>query len=137
MESKFDELQQTIDLRRGDNGYEAAVAVVRSDKGKEYMDGIRVLIDAMKVEENRLLEKRNLQNVSSVAEANRLNLILSLLSIIAGLIAGTYLVLNTRRGFGSIREGFERIAEGRFDVPLSANIEETPRPFGIIVGREV
>ncbi len=48
--AKFDELQETIDLRRG-AGFDAALAVVLTDKGKAVMDNIRRVIGEMSGDE--------------------------------------------------------------------------------------
>jgi CheY-like chemotaxis protein len=47
---KFDELQETIDLRRADN-LAAAIAVVQTDRGKQAMDRMRGLIAQMQATE--------------------------------------------------------------------------------------
>jgi methyl-accepting chemotaxis protein len=56
--AKLSELKETIDLRKS-KGFEAALQVVRTDKGKQAMDGIRKLITEMRGEEKRLLEQRD------------------------------------------------------------------------------
>ncbi|MBE0647101.1 MAG: methyl-accepting chemotaxis protein, partial [Bacteroidales bacterium] len=61
---KLDELAQTIDLRKS-TGFEAALAVVLTDRGKKVMDDIRTVLDDMTKEENRLFDKRTLETASS------------------------------------------------------------------------
>lgn len=56
--SKLDELNQTIELRKS-KGFEAASAVVATDKGKQAMDGIRKLVAEMENEETDLLKQRD------------------------------------------------------------------------------
>jgi methyl-accepting chemotaxis protein len=56
--SKFGELRETIDLRTK-KGFEAALQVVRSDKGKNVMDEIRKVVAEMENEEKALLEQRD------------------------------------------------------------------------------
>jgi len=56
--AKLSELKETIDLRKS-KGFEAALQVVRTDKGKQAMDDIRKLIAGMGDEEKRLLEQRD------------------------------------------------------------------------------
>jgi signal transduction histidine kinase len=62
IERKFDELQETISLRK-ERGLEAALQVVLTGKGKVYMDEIREIMSQMRDEEQRLLAQRekNLQ----------------------------------------------------------------------------
>jgi methyl-accepting chemotaxis protein len=56
--AKLAELKETIDLRK-DKGFDAAVKVVRTDKGKKTMDDIRKVIAEMGNEERMLLEQRS------------------------------------------------------------------------------
>ena len=60
--AKLSELETTIKLRRG-NGFEAALSVVKSDRGRAYMDQVRGEIAAMAAEENatRIRLKEGLQ----------------------------------------------------------------------------
>jgi len=62
VEKKFDELQETMLLRR-EKGFEAALQVVLAGKGKVLMDNIRDISGQMQDEEERLLRQRekNLQ----------------------------------------------------------------------------
>ncbi len=55
---KLNELAETIDLMRA-KGSDAAMQLVKTNRGKTEMDDIRNLIGLMKAEENNLLEKRN------------------------------------------------------------------------------
>ncbi|MGH7591358.1 MAG: CHASE3 domain-containing protein, partial [Gemmatimonadales bacterium] len=57
VKSKLDELQRTIDLRRS-RGTDAAVAAVKTERGKQIMDEIRQLTDGMVVDERALLAQR-------------------------------------------------------------------------------
>jgi signal transduction histidine kinase/DNA-binding response OmpR family regulator/CHASE3 domain sensor protein len=57
VDSKLNELDETIQLRRG-KGFEDARAVVVSDRGKAAMDGIRDNLKEMEVEERRLRAQR-------------------------------------------------------------------------------
>ncbi len=61
--SKLAELDQTIDLRKK-AGFEAALQVVLTDRGRLLMDQIRVLINEMREE-----EKRSLEHYSAAAAA--------------------------------------------------------------------
>ncbi len=55
--AKMEELRQTVALR-GEAGLEAALAVVRTDRGKQVMDRARQVVVAMADEEDRLLQQR-------------------------------------------------------------------------------
>jgi signal transduction histidine kinase/DNA-binding response OmpR family regulator len=67
IEKKLAELRETIALRKG-VGFEAALEVVLTNRGKTIMDDIRVVIGAMQEEERRLLSER-----SVAAKANARN----------------------------------------------------------------
>lgn len=54
---KTEELSETISLRR-DKGFEAAAAVVETDRGKELMDDIRSVLGQIRAEEVAQLPKR-------------------------------------------------------------------------------
>ncbi|HEY8084261.1 MAG TPA: CHASE3 domain-containing protein [Methylophilaceae bacterium] len=59
--TKLAELKETIELRKGSKGFDAALAVVRTDKGKQAMDDARGVMKEIRDEENRLLALRNSQ----------------------------------------------------------------------------
>lgn len=58
IESKLDELRETIELRRKE-GFDAALQVVLTDQGKEMMDTIRIKKDEIDNEERMLLKQRS------------------------------------------------------------------------------
>ncbi|WP_293261427.1 MULTISPECIES: CHASE3 domain-containing protein [unclassified Microcoleus] len=64
IDSKLAELQETIDLRRQKN-LAAALGQVKTDRGKQIMDGIRQQVAVMTDEENLLLQQRARESQSS------------------------------------------------------------------------
>lgn len=64
VDSKLAELKDTIDLRRS-SGFDAALKVVLSDRGREAMAQIRALIAEADRDETTLLEKRDAEAQSS------------------------------------------------------------------------
>jgi CHASE3 domain sensor protein len=54
IDSKFDELSQTISLRQS-HGINAALPIIQSDRGKILMDKIRMTLDNIQNQENNLL----------------------------------------------------------------------------------
>lgn len=58
--AKFAELKETIDLRKS-KGFDAALQVVQTDKGKQLMDDIRKVTAEMGSEEKTLLEQRDVE----------------------------------------------------------------------------
>jgi CheY-like chemotaxis protein/signal transduction histidine kinase/CHASE3 domain sensor protein len=77
-DAKLAELEQTIDVRRG-QGLEPAMAIVNSDRGKVAMDAIRTQIAAIRQEEAKLREDRltEMSNAYSTAFAS---------SVLAGIL---------------------------------------------------
>ncbi len=68
--SKFGELAQTIELRRG-QGFDAALEVVLTDAGKQVMDDIRKIITSMSSEETQLLGVRDKEAEASAIGGKR------------------------------------------------------------------
>jgi PAS domain S-box-containing protein len=87
---KLDELQETIKLRR-EAGLEAALPVIRSDRGKRIMDEIRVLIDQMAARERRLLDARN-RAAGEVARRSMLTLGFGVL-LSLGILGGAAVII--------------------------------------------
>ena len=57
-DDKLDELRETIKLRR-ESGLEAALPVIRTDRGRKIMDDARKLVGGMEGRERQLLDVRN------------------------------------------------------------------------------
>jgi len=85
-EAKFDELQETISLRK-EKGLEAALQVVRTGKGKALMDSIRELMARMQSEEEGLLKQRE-ENLQSEVFYRRIAMILG------GIVALSFFLLS-------------------------------------------
>jgi methyl-accepting chemotaxis protein len=64
---KIGELKETIDLRRG-KGFDAALQVIRTDKGKKLMDDIRKVVAEM-VHEEKLLREQSYAEVQASSRA--------------------------------------------------------------------
>ncbi|MBK8397069.1 MAG: CHASE3 domain-containing protein [Leptospiraceae bacterium] len=62
---KLSELAETIELRKS-QGFDSALAVIKTDRGKIVMDDIRTILDSMKRDEESLLKKRGLENESTL-----------------------------------------------------------------------
>lgn len=83
LRQKFEELAEAISLRR-ERGFEAALALVQSDRGKKLMEDIRDTLDQMTATENELLRER-------AADAEKLGQ-LTYNSILFGTI-GSFIIL--------------------------------------------
>ncbi|WP_430421252.1 response regulator [Phenylobacterium sp.] len=79
--AKLGELKETVDLRRA-GGAGAALAIVRTDRGKADMDAIRARMEAMRQEEQRLRATR----VTAMQAAQRTAVLSSALSGLLGAV---------------------------------------------------
>jgi PAS domain S-box-containing protein len=111
---KLDELQGTVMLRR-ETGMEAALPVIRSDRGKRIMDDIRILVAQMERRERQLLDAQN-HSVGEVAQRSLLTLgfgvLLSLmvLGIAAVIVTGTMRLADRSRPPQGVVRKWPRIA---------------------------
>jgi CheY-like chemotaxis protein/signal transduction histidine kinase/CHASE3 domain sensor protein len=87
IDAKLSELKQTIDLRRA-QGSEAALAIVRSDRGKTEMDTIRTQLATMDQEEADLREKRLAEMTAAYNTALFSGILSCLLGIVLTAVVG-------------------------------------------------
>ncbi|WP_158918851.1 response regulator [Caulobacter sp. S45] len=87
VEGKLAELKQTIDLHRGE-GAAAALAVVKTDRGKVEMDAIRVQLGVMGQEEARLRLARVAEMQAASSTATVSGVLAALLGMALTLVAG-------------------------------------------------
>ena len=83
---KLDELRQTVTLRRSGD-VDGALAVVRTDRGRVAMDGIRALVAEMQNEERGLLARRQREYEVAVREAFLVTMVAA--GVLLGFIALT------------------------------------------------
>ena len=93
--AKFDELNETIQLRR-DKGFDAAMQVVRSDKGKTIMDNIRKLIEQMAIKNRALIVERENLMLANVEAAR--NTTIAGTAVAVAIVIGIVLVFNLMTG---------------------------------------
>ena len=118
--SKFAELQETIDLRMT-KGFEAAERVVITDRGKNDMDSIRKLVGDMEAEEAGLLAQRSVEEKDRVRRTNSTLLLGSLGSFVVLSLAGVFLTRNIAVPLGKISATARKIASGDLSVQLSSS----------------
>lgn len=92
LDAKLAELRETVELRRS-AGFEAALAVVESDRGKAEMDAIRTRLDVMREEEQRLREDR----VRTMQAAQRTAVASGVLSGVLGAVLTVVVFVLIRR----------------------------------------
>ena len=134
--AKFDELEETIDLRRKE-GFERALAVVLTDKGKAVMDEIRGIINAMTEEEEALLEVRA---ADSQATSLRVTITIILITVLSMLLLSAIGFLTVRSIVTPVRELADkagRVAEGDLtatvDIIVADEIGTLARAFNSMV----
>ena len=118
--NKLAELQETINLRQQTQGFEAALRVVRTDRGKNLMDDIRHLAENMETEERELLDQRSKsaetfthQTIDSILYG------IPLTSLLLALI-GFLLVRNISKPLQEISGAAHKIGVGDLSVSLTA-----------------
>ncbi|MFF5294389.1 methyl-accepting chemotaxis protein [Paractinoplanes globisporus] len=128
--AKLDELKETIDLRR-DSGFDAARAVVLTDKGKAVMDQIRSLLSAMSNAESSLLSVRDSESAEASAQSHAVIAIGVLLTAILVVALGGLLARSILRPLSALTRRMREIAEGEGD--LTQRVDESRRDeFGTL-----
>jgi len=114
---KFTELNQTIELRRV-KGFDAALQIIITDKGKKIMDDIRSVVAEIEKDENDLLNSRTLTMNSNVRMTKSVIIYGSSFGIILVIIIGFLIVRNISGPLNEITKIATRISEGDLDVEL-------------------
>ncbi|MCJ8303668.1 CHASE3 domain-containing protein [Shewanella sp.] len=123
-DSKFAELKETIAIRR-EQGLEAALKIVLSDKGKLVMDEIRRQVAEMTAEENRLLKQRSLDATSTVENSELAITSGALLALVLLSIIGFWITNNISAPLRKIAAVAKRITTDGVsdsDSDVSANL---------------
>jgi methyl-accepting chemotaxis protein len=121
VDSKFAELMETIELRKDkEKGFDAALKVVLTDKGKNVMDEIRRKLGEMRDEELTLLETRSSEAKSS-SETTKSTIVFGTLAAFVVLaIAAILITRNIARPVRELSATAERIAVGDLGATVSA-----------------
>jgi methyl-accepting chemotaxis protein len=118
--NKLAELKETIELRRN-KGFDAALQVIITDKGKKFMDEIRKLIDEMKSEESDFLRERSNQE-KLLAQTTEYTIILGTSTAIVLLtLTGLLITRNISVPLREISGAATKIAAGDLAVNVSSN----------------
>jgi methyl-accepting chemotaxis protein len=118
--SKFAELQETIDLRRT-KGFAAAEQVVVTDKGKNVMDSIRKSVGEMREEETGLLAKRSVEEKDRAHRTEMTIILGSLCAFVLLGLAGVFLTRNIAVPLGGVSAAAQKIASGDLSVKVISN----------------
>jgi len=130
-DGKLAELQETIDTRRDKSrGFEAALQIIRTDKGKKTMDDVRKMIDEMKGEENALLKIRANEAQASARSATRTIVFGTLGAFTVLAFASLVITRNIANPLKEIAATAERIAAG--DLAATSPIGDRGDEVGIL-----
>tara|TARA_Y100000034_G_scaffold136211_1_gene211549 strand:+ start:528 stop:1388 length:861 start_codon:yes stop_codon:yes gene_type:complete len=123
VDDKFAELKETISIRKNNpNGLEEARKIVLSDKGKNIMDEIRVLIDDMKSEEETLLKIRSQAPEEGKSITNLLLLILLGIGLIVSTIVIYLLHNEISKPLNNLTNAIDEVSKGNFNVEISKDV---------------
>ncbi|HEX3717125.1 MAG TPA: CHASE3 domain-containing protein [Verrucomicrobiae bacterium] len=124
-DGKFAELLETIDLRKDKTkGFEAALAVIRTNKGKNTMDDIRKVIDEMKNEETTLLKKRSDEATATARNASLTIIAGTLVALVVMALAGFVITRNIANPLREITATADRMASGDLSVAVTTDHRE-------------
>jgi methyl-accepting chemotaxis protein len=125
IEARMAEMQETMTLRSGPGGFEAAQQVVLTAKGKAVMDQIRTLLDALAGDERNLLATRSEAAASSRTMARTVIVLGSGLLLLAMAVAGTVLARRIGRPVNEVTAALRRLQDGDLTVavPLTTTDE--------------
>lgn len=114
---KFTELNQTIETRKI-KGFDAALQIIITDKGKKIMDDIRSVIAESEKEENDLRNSRMLTMNSDIRATKYVIIYGSSFCIILIIIIGFFIVRSISGPLNEITKIATRIGEGDLYVEL-------------------
>lgn len=118
--SKFAELQETIDVRRT-KGFAAAAQEVLTDKGKNAMDSIRNLVGEMQEEETGLLAQRSAEEKARARRTETVIILGSLGAFMLLSLVGVFLTRNIAVPLGEVSAAAQKIAGGDLSVGVISN----------------
>ncbi|HEX4326985.1 MAG TPA: response regulator, partial [Burkholderiales bacterium] len=122
---KLDELAQTINMRRAGNNA-GALDLVRSDRGKEYMERLRATIAQAENEERGLLQRRQREAQDAAAFTASVTigggaLLLALILISAAMTSRDYLARERETWLRSGQMGMSQAVQGEQKIEVLAD----------------
>ncbi|MBX3739663.1 MAG: response regulator [Akkermansiaceae bacterium] len=121
--AKFTELEETIKLRR-ERGFESALAVVATDRGRRVMDGLRDNLALMKQEERGIRGLR----ISEMEQAHQATIASGVITAVLGLVL-SYAVMWLLRRHQEQRRRQEWSQAGRIELGASMAGEQRLEPL--------
>ncbi|MGW6128471.1 HAMP domain-containing methyl-accepting chemotaxis protein [Cellulomonas sp. NPDC055163] len=120
--AKFEEMQQTIDVR-DDEGFEAAQEIVLSDAGKAVMDQIRGVLDDIRSDEAQLLAERDAAASATATTTKSVVLGGTAVAVLVVLVLATFLTRSITRPVNALTSRLREIADG--DGDLTQRVDES------------
>jgi len=117
---KFAEMQESIDTRR-EQGFESAVQLVRTDRGRNIMVKIRQTVKDMEEVESGLLAQRTVEADRSSANAKRVIVLGTLAAFLVLAIAAVIITRNIARPLQEISVIAERIEAGDLSLAIAVS----------------
>ena len=119
-------LNNTISLRKEENGFVKASQIVSTGMGKQMMDNIRNTINDIIQEESNLLADRSKRAESDVKKSITTIFTSILFSLVILVVAGTLITRNITRPLGQVVSISEQVAAGDLtvEVPLDNRRDE-------------
>ena len=114
---KFAELEETVRRRTAD-GFDAAKAIVLSDKGKDIMDEIRAQVVVMEQEELQLLKVRSLEAEQTINYTRMIILLSTLLAFSFLIVVGLFTITSIARPLEVVSLVARRIALGELGLKV-------------------
>jgi methyl-accepting chemotaxis protein len=111
VQAKFEEMQETIDVRLSE-GFEEAVAIVLTDRGKAVMDEIRAVMAEMDAEERGLLTVRDADSDAAASLTKTVVLVGLLVGLVVLLGIAVFLTRSIVRPLGKVQDVAAGLAEG-------------------------
>ena len=131
---KLDELAETVALRR-EKGFEAALKVVATDRGKKYMDEIRQILGEISSDEEVLLKQRK-QKMIEGAEALISTLTVGSALAVLLVVVGSVLVgRSITQPLANLTDGAEKIGSGQLGHRIALRGDDEATDLAVAFNR--
>ena len=131
---KLDELAETVALRR-EKGFEAALKVVATDRGKKHMDEIRQILGEISSDEEVLLKQRK-QKMIEGAEALISTLTVGSALAVLLVVVGSVLVgRSITQPLANLTDGAEKIGSGQLGHRIALRGDDEATDLAVAFNR--
>lgn len=124
-DGKLATLRDAIDARSGGGGFDAALKLVMSKRGKTTMDEIRKVVEEMRDAEGELLQQRDADAKRTAANSNRAIVWGTVIAIALVMGTGAVVTRNIAGPLGELTDVARRIAAGEVATSVGAGADRT------------